>query len=107
MTRRIFFCVSALFFAAAPLLAQDSGSKKAQNCSGNISADGQSFTCDKDKDHHVWKVSNPAVLTGMEGQYVKLTFKRTANADEVLVMSAAAAQQPTVAKNSGDSASPR
>jgi hypothetical protein len=105
MTKRLLFSASALLLATAPLFAQDSGSKKTMNCSGNISADGQSFTCEKD--HKVWKVSNPVALSGMEGQYAKLTFKRTANADEVLVMSAATSQQPTVAKNPGDSASPR
>jgi hypothetical protein len=94
MNKRIIFSFAALVLASAPLLGQD---KKPMNCAGTISADAQSFTCDKD--HKLWKVSNPASLSGMEGQYAKLTFKRTANADEVLVTAAASAQQPSVAHN--------
>jgi len=99
MNKRVLFSVAALVLFSAPLLAQD---KKPQNCAATISEDGQSFTCEKD--HHVWKVSNPAALSGMEGQYAKLTFKRTGSQDEVLVTSASSTQQPTVAHNPGDSA---
>jgi hypothetical protein len=102
MNKRILFSFAALALLSASGLAQD---KKAMNCAGTISDDGQSFTCEKD--HHVWKVSNPAALDGMQGQYAKLTFKRTSKADEVLVTSASAVQQPTVAHNPGDSASRR
>jgi len=99
MNKRMLFSVAVLALLSAPLLAQD---KKTQNCAGTISGDGTSFTCDKD--HHVWKVSNPAALSGMEGQYAKLTFKRTAAQDEVLVTAASSVQQPTVAHNPGDAA---
>jgi hypothetical protein len=91
--------LSILLFAAMPLFAQDSQSKKAKDCAGVISADGQSFTCDKDS--HVWKVSNPAVLRDMEGHHVKLTFRVT-SADEVLVLTASSIQEHTVSP--GDSA---
>lgn len=99
MNKRFLFSAAALILLSAPLLAQD---KKAQNCAGTISGDGTSFTCEKD--HHLWRVSNPAALNGMEGQYAKLTFKRTGTQDEVLVTSASTIQQQTVAHNPGDSA---
>jgi hypothetical protein len=94
MNKRVLLSFAALALLSASGLAQD---KKAMNCAGTISADGDSFTCDKET--HVWKVSNPAALSGMQGQHAKLTFKRTSTADEVLVTSAATAQQPTVAHN--------
>ena len=100
MNKRVLLS-SVLLLAAMPLLAQDS--KKTVNCAGTISEDGQSFTCEKD--HHVWKVSNPAALRDMEGHHAKLTFRRTSVADEIFVTSASIIQQQqTVAHNSGDSA---
>lgn len=96
MLKRGCLSLSVLLLAAMPLFAQDS--QKAKDCSGVISADGQSFTCDKD--HHVWKVSNPAVLRDMEGHHAKLTFRVTST-DEVLVLSASSIQQKTVSP--GDS----
>jgi len=101
MNKRILLSLGVVLFAAMPLLAQDGASKKTQNCSGTISEDGQSFTCEKD--HHVWKVANPAILRDMEGHPAKLTFRRTSAADEIFVTSAVAVQQ-TVAPNPGDAA---
>lgn len=100
MLNRGFVSLSAVLLGAMPLFAQDSHSQKPKDCSGVISADGQSFTCDKD--HHVWKVSNPSVLHDMEGHHAKLTFRVT-SADEVLVLSASAQTQQQ-AVNPGDSA---
>ena len=102
MNKRFLLSLGVLLFAAVPLLAQDSSSKKTQNCSGTVSEDGQSFTCEKD--HHVWKVANPAILRDMEGHAAKLTFRRTSTADEIFVTAAIAVQQQTVAPNPGDSA---
>jgi hypothetical protein len=103
MKKRNLVFASVLLLSAMPILAQDDGhSKKTTNCSGTISADGQSFTCDKD--HHVWKVANPAALRDLEGHQAKLTFRRTSVADEIFVTSAAVVQQQTAAPNSGDSA---
>jgi len=102
IAKRILLYLGAFLFVALPLFAQDTSSKKTSNCSGTISDDGQSFTCEKD--HHVWKVSNPAVLQNMEGHYAKLTFRRTSTADEIFVTSAVITQQQTVAHNPGDSA---
>lgn len=98
MNKRVLLPVAALILLSAPVRAQE---KKAQNCTGTISDDGQSFTCEKD--HHAWKVSNPAVLSGMEGQYAKITFKRTSEKDEVLVTSASVTQHQTVARQPNDS----
>jgi len=92
MLKRGCVCLSALLLASLPLFAQDSHSKKPKDCAGVISADGDTFTCDKDS--HVWKVSNPAVLQGMEGAHVKLTF-RPNSGDEVLVLSASSIQEHT------------
>lgn len=102
MSKRIFLCLSVFLFVAMPLLAQDGHSKKATDCSGTISEDGQSFTCDKD--HKIWKVSNPGVLRDMEGHHARLTYRLTSTAGEIFVTSAAVIQQQTVAHNSGDSA---
>jgi hypothetical protein len=100
MKMRMVLSVGLFFLAVMPLRAQD---KKTMNCDGVIAADGQSFTCDKDK--KVWKVSNPASLNDMEGQHAKLTFHRTAAADEVFVNAASVSQAPTVArKDPGDAA---
>jgi hypothetical protein len=82
-----------------PLFAQDSHSPKPKDCAGVISDDGQSFICDKD--HHLWKVSNPAVLRDMEGHHAKLTFRAT-SADDAMVISASSIQEKTVSP--GDSA---
>ncbi len=107
MNKRMLVSLGVLLLAAMPLLAQDSESKKTINCSGSVSADGESFTCDKD--HHVWKVANPAILRDMEGHQVKLTYHRTSAADEIFVTSASSnePQKQTVAHNPGDSASHR
>ncbi|MGB8472786.1 MAG: hypothetical protein WCE61_01730 [Candidatus Acidiferrum sp.] len=105
MNNRMVLSLGVLVLGAMPLLAQDGPSKKVVDCIGTISADGQSFTCDKD--HHVWKVADPAVLSDMEGHHAKLTYHRTSNHDEIFVTSASIVQQPTVAHNSADPAPPR
>jgi hypothetical protein len=94
-----------LLLATLPSFAQDSHSKKPKDCAGVISADGQSFTCDKDT--HVLKVSNPAVLQGMEGQHAKVTY-RPNSGDEVIVLSASAMaqQQQQTAKAAGPAPHP-
>ncbi|MGC1416921.1 MAG: hypothetical protein WA817_16665 [Candidatus Acidiferrum sp.] len=104
MNKRMLISLGLLLVAAIPLLAQDGESKKTITCAGSVSADGQSFTCDKD--HHVWKVADPAILRNMEGHQVKLTYHRTSTADEIFVTSASSnePQKQTVAHNSGDSA---
>jgi hypothetical protein len=106
MKKRILLFVPALLLAAMPLVAQDDGhSKKALNCTGTISADGQSFACDKD--HRTWKVSNPGALRDMEGQHAKLTYRLSSAAGEIFVTSAATVQDQTVAHNAGDSTAPK
>lgn len=101
MTKRVFFLLSGVLLAALPAFAQDS--KKASTCSGSISADGLMFTCDKD--HHVWKVSNPDALRDLEGHQAKLRFRRSAIADEIFVTAASVIQQQqTLTANHGDSA---
>jgi hypothetical protein len=106
MNIRKLVSLAALFLAAMPLLAQDGESKKTVTCAGSVSADGQSFTCEKD--HHVWKVADPAILQDMEGHKVKLTYHRTSTADEIFVTSASSSepQKQSVAHNSGDSTAP-
>ena len=104
MNKRMVLSLGVLILGAASLLAQDSQSKKMISCSGAISADGESFTCDKD--HHVWKVSNPAALRDMEGHQAKLTYHRTSTHDEIFVTAAAIIQQQTVAHNTPGPATP-
>jgi hypothetical protein len=100
MKNRILLSVSILLLVAMPGLGQD---KKALNCTGNISQDGQSFACEKD--HKTWKISNAWAVKDMEGQHAKLTYHLTSASGEIFVTSAAsAAQEPTVAKNAGDPA---
>ncbi|MGH9743119.1 MAG: hypothetical protein ACRD51_12315 [Candidatus Acidiferrum sp.] len=95
MNKRVIFSLGVLLLVATPLLAQDGESKKVVSCSGKISQDGQSFTCDKD--HHVWKVADPAVLSDMEGRQVKLTYHRTSTSGEIFVTSASVIAPQTVA----------
>jgi hypothetical protein len=103
MKKRSLWFAPLFFLAATPLFAQDdSHSRKTGNCSGTVSADGQTFTCDKD--HKIWKVSNPASLRDMEGHHAKLAFRRTAAPEEIFVTSATVVQEQTVAHNPGDSA---
>lgn len=103
MKLRILLSFVMLLAVSVPVFAQDDAhSKKSQNCSGSISADGLSFTCDKD--HHVWKISNPAALSDMEGHQAKLTFRLTSVAGEIFVTSASLIQQQTSFHNPGDSA---
>ena len=102
MKKRNCLVASLVFLAATPLFAQDDGhSRKTTNCSGTISAGGQTFTCEKD--HKIWRVSNPGSLRDMEGHHAKLTFRRSAP-DEIFVTSASVVQEQTVAHNPGDSA---
>jgi hypothetical protein len=103
MKKRILLFISVLFLLAMPLLAQDdSHSKKTTNCSGTISQDGLSFV--SDKDHRTWKIANPGALRDMEGHHAKLVYRLTSNAGEIFVTSASIVQeQPTVARNPGDS----
>lgn len=106
MKKRILLFIPALLIAAMPLVAQDDGhSKKPLACTGTISADGQSFACDKD--HHTWKVSNPAVLRDMEGFRAKLTYRPSSTAGEIFVTSASTVQDQTVAHNAADPAPPK
>jgi hypothetical protein len=99
MFKRGLASLPVLLLASIPLFAQDSHSKKPKDCAGTISADGESFTCDKDT--HVWKVSNPAALQNMEGHHVQLSFRATST-DEALVLTASTIQEHTV--KPGDSA---
>lgn len=103
MKLRILLSFVLLLAVSLPVFAQDDAhSKKTQNCSGSISQDGLSFTCDKD--HHVWKISNPAALSDMEGHQVKLSFRLTSVAGEIFVTSASLIQQQNSFHNPGDSA---
>ena len=103
MKSRSLLSLIFILVASVPLFAQNDGhSKKTQNCSGIISPDALSFTCGKD--HHVWKVSNPAALRDMEGHQAKLTFRLTSVAGEIFVTSAAIIHQQTLAHNPGDAA---
>ncbi len=90
MNKRMVFSLGLLLLGALPLLAQDGESKKIVTCAGTISEDGQSFTCAKD--HHVWKISDPASVRDMEGHQAKLTYHRTYNKDEIFVTSASVEQ---------------
>lgn len=90
------FLISIVVLAAMPLFSQD---KKPKDCAGVISADATSFTCDKD--HKVWKVSNPGALQGMEGHHAKLTF-RPNSADDALVLSASAMSQEQQSAKAAD-----
>ncbi|MGB2623895.1 MAG: hypothetical protein WA857_08745 [Candidatus Acidiferrum sp.] len=92
MNKRMVFSVGVFLFGVVPLLAQDGESKKIVSCAGTISEDGQSFTCAKD--HHVWKISDPASVRDMEGHQAKLTYHRTYNKDEIFVTSASEEQAP-------------
>jgi hypothetical protein len=103
MKLRILLSFATVLAVSIPAVAQDDAhSKKAQNCSGSISQDGLSFTCDKD--HHIWKISNPAALRDMEGHQAKLTFRLTSTVGEIFVTSASVIQQQTLVHNPGDSA---
>jgi hypothetical protein len=106
MKKRILLFIPVLLLAAMPLVAQEDGhAKKPLNCTGTISADGQSFACDKD--HRTWKVSNPGVLRDMEGFRAKLTYRLSSTAGEIFVTSASTVQDQTVAHNSNDPAVPK
>lgn len=103
MNLRILLSFAMVLAVSVPAFAQeDTRFKKTQNCSGSISDDGLSFTCGKD--HHVWKISNPAALRDLEGHNAKLTFHLTAVAGEIFVTSASLVRQQSLARNPGDSA---
>jgi hypothetical protein len=106
MKKRILLSVSGLLLVAMPLFAQDdSHSKKPLTATGTISQDRETFVCDKD--HKTLKVSNPAALRDMEGQHAKLTYRLSSAAGEIFVTSAATVQDPTVARNAPDPATPK
>jgi hypothetical protein len=106
MKKFILLSVSALLFAAMPLVAQDDGhSKKPLTATGTISQDRETFICDKD--HKTLKIANPGALSDMEGQHAKLTYRLSSAPGEIFVTSAATVQDQTVARNAGDPPAPK
>jgi hypothetical protein len=76
--------------------------RKAVTLSGQVSADGKSFVSD---DEDIWTVSNPAVLSGQEGQRLQIRCELNPAKNEVYVLSAKTALRETrFLARSGDSA---
>jgi hypothetical protein len=60
-------------------------SKKPASISGKIGSDCKTFTADKDS--KIWKVSNPEILTGIEGRHVKVRAHVDAAQSQIQVVS--------------------
>jgi hypothetical protein len=102
MRKRFPLCFALIFLSSVPLLAQGTQSQKVTTISGIIGAAGTTFLWDQD--HHVWRISNPAVLRDKEGRRATLKFRLTSANDEIFVTSVKLIREQTVSYNPNDSA---
>lgn len=74
----------------APDQASDArkASRKATSIPGKVGSDGRTFTADKDS--RIWMVSNPEVLSGIDGRHVKVKALVDAARSQLRVVSVSA-----------------
>ncbi|HYL83095.1 MAG TPA: hypothetical protein VE263_02580 [Candidatus Angelobacter sp.] len=104
MKRFVLFLLVVPFLLAGTAAAQDLGVNKSKpvTLSGKVSEDGKNVIA---KNGQTWLVTNPATLSGHEGQQVKVKCRISSDSHNLLVLSLkAVAVQTRYAVNPGDSA---
>jgi hypothetical protein len=80
------------FLTFLPFAAQaqnaESHSKKPASLSGEIGSDGSTLTADRD--HRIWRVSNPEVLRGIDARHVRVRAQVDAAHGQIQVLSVSA-----------------
>jgi hypothetical protein len=105
------------FLTCTPVMAQanqnggagqDRGSEARQmsgkrtRLSGTVGADGKTLTADKDR--RIWMVSNPEVLSGIDGRHVKVKALLDAALSQIRIVSVSAFAEERVGVKFGDAA---
>jgi hypothetical protein len=88
--------------------AQDRGSEtskvsgKPTSLSGKVGTDGKTLTADKDS--RIWTVSNPEVLSGIDGRHVKVRALLDAALSQIRIVSVSAIAEERTGTKFGDAA---
>jgi hypothetical protein len=89
-------------------VAQDRGpethkmSGKRTRLSGTVGTEGKTLTADKDR--RIWMVSNPEVLSGIDGRHVKVKALLDAALSQIRIVSVSAFAEERVGVKFGDAA---
>jgi hypothetical protein len=88
--------------------AQDRGSEtskmsgKPSSLSGKVGTDGKTLTADKDS--RIWMVSNPEVLSGIDGRHVKVRAHMDVARSRIQILSVSAVAEERTGTKFGDAA---
>jgi hypothetical protein len=88
--------------------AQDRGSEtskmsgKPTSISGKVGTDGKTLTADKDS--RIWAVSNPEVLSGIDGRHVKVKAHMDVAQSRIQILSVSAVAEERTGTKFGDAA---
>ena len=88
--------------------AQDRGSEtskmsgKPSSLSGKVGTDGKTLTADKDS--RIWMVSNPEVLSGIDGRHVKVRAHMDVAQSRIQILSVSAVAEERTGTKFGDAA---
>jgi hypothetical protein len=88
--------------------AQDRGSetrkmsRKPTSLSGKVGTDGKTLTADKDS--RIWTVSNPEVLSGIDGRHVTVKAHMDAAQSRIQILSVSAVAEERTGTKFGDAA---
>ena len=63
-------------------------SKKPTSLSGEVGSDGKTLTADRDR--RIWKVSNPEILSGIDGRHVRVRARVDATQGQIHILSVSA-----------------
>jgi hypothetical protein len=63
-------------------------SKKPTSLSGEVGSDGKTLRADRDR--RIWKVSNPEILTGIDGRHVRVRAHVDASQGQIRILSVSA-----------------
>jgi hypothetical protein len=77
-------------------------SGKPTSLSGRVGTGGKTLTTDKDS--RIWTVSNPEVLSGIDGQHVKVKAHMDAAQSRIQILSVSAAAEERTGTKFGDAA---
>jgi hypothetical protein len=77
-------------------------SRKPSSLSGKVGTDGKTLTADKD--NRIWTVSNPEVLSRIDGQHVKVRAQLDAALSQIRIVSVTAIAEERTGTKFGDAA---
>jgi hypothetical protein len=75
---------------------------KPTSLSGKVSTDGKTLTADKDS--RIWTVSNPEVLSGIDGRHVKVKAHMDVAQSRIQILSVSAVAEDRTGTKFGDAA---